>query len=476
MTKGTLQIIGGHFLQLFCGYFVIIILARELGPDEYGVYGVIMSVLLWVEVSSRLGIPQTMAKLIPEDDQNAPVLERTALSLSLGVSLSAFSLMVVFAPAIANVFNMPDKVNLFRLAALDIPFYALYWVCLQILNGRRLFGAESLRIIIYAAAKAAGILVLLGVGLSVASALIVNAIASIVGLMFMFTVISFRNIFPAFAFVAPILKLAFPMGLYTIGWIGILNLDIWCLKIFGKDVEATSMGLYIGAANLAKVPSIAAFAMTAVLIPSIARSLFLNDLSLTKNYVQSSMRFLALTLLPICTLVAMTAEDVMALVYSDIYSAGALYLILLIFGHGFMLTFLATFCAILTAKGEAYLAAFTVWALVPCGFLLNILFVPELGAIGAGRAKLVTGILGACFAGLLIYSRFGTLINIASIGKILLANAVVVLGALKVGGEGFWLLPKYFLILGSYIAVLILLKEIKKVDLRLLVSKPHIPQ
>ena len=268
-AKATLQLTFGHLFQMICGYIVIIILARELGPEQYGVYGIIISVLLWVEFSSRLGIPQTMAKLIPENEKDARQFEQTAIGLSSGISLIAFILFIIAAPILADLFKMPDSAHLFRIAAIDIPFYTLFCVLSEIFGGHRLFNISSLRLVIYAAAKVLGILILTFLGFSVAGALIVHAIASVVALLFMIRFISFRSFWPVSGYTKPIVKLAFPMGLYTIGWYAIIHLDLWCLKISGKDLEEATVGMYIAATNIAKTPCVASFVMTTVLVPTI---------------------------------------------------------------------------------------------------------------------------------------------------------------------------------------------------------------
>ncbi|UCF95105.1 MAG: oligosaccharide flippase family protein, partial [Desulfobacterales bacterium] len=193
-ARGTLQIMIGHGFQLICGYIIIVVLARVLGPEDYGVYGVIMSVLLWVEFSSTLGIPQTMAKLIPESGADAHRLEQTVVGLTLGISLFVFALFILAAPIVANLFKMSGTAPLFRLAAVDIPFFTLYCVGSEILGGRRQFTLVSSRLIIYAGAKLLGILVLALGGLTVASALIAHAFASAVAVLFMLMYISAKNV------------------------------------------------------------------------------------------------------------------------------------------------------------------------------------------------------------------------------------------------------------------------------------------
>ena len=235
LAKSSFQVSIAQIVQYLCGYLIIVTLARGLGPVDYGTYGLVMSILLWFEFTSRLGIPQTMAKLIPENETDAGLYERTALGLTSVLSLFIFLLMIITAPYIAEFFNMPGKAYLFRLAAVDIPFYTIFCVNLEILGGRRFFGAASLKIIIYSATKAFGILSLFLIGFSVENALIINFIASIFGLVFIGSNISLKKFSPVRSYIEPIIKLALPMGAYSVGWFMISNIDLWCLKIISTN-------------------------------------------------------------------------------------------------------------------------------------------------------------------------------------------------------------------------------------------------
>ena len=56
-ARGTMQLLVGRGLFMVSGYLITVILARGLGPAAYGVYGVVMSLLLWIEVVGDLGNP-----------------------------------------------------------------------------------------------------------------------------------------------------------------------------------------------------------------------------------------------------------------------------------------------------------------------------------------------------------------------------------------------------------------------------------
>jgi O-antigen/teichoic acid export membrane protein len=48
-VRGTLLIAAGRACSYSLGYVATVLLARSLGPADYGLYGVIISVLVWVE-------------------------------------------------------------------------------------------------------------------------------------------------------------------------------------------------------------------------------------------------------------------------------------------------------------------------------------------------------------------------------------------------------------------------------------------
>jgi hypothetical protein len=312
-----------------CGYLTVIMLARGLGPHAYGLYGSIMSVWVGVELIGRLGIPQALGKLSVENDTQAPALEQTGLALSFLIPAIVGALWLS-APAIAQTLQIPEGVALLRLAAIDIPFYGMYFTCDEILGGRRQFGAAAWGGVIYGAGKAAGIALLCGSGLSISGAFIVNIIASVAALLFMAKHVFLRAILPVGSCLPVILRLAMPMGLIALGVQVLLNIDLWALRVLGQGLTDETTGWYVAAVNVAKLPTVVSFVMTAILLPSISRALSRDDTALAQSYVQGGVRFLCVVLVPVCLLCTLTAESLMGCLYSSRYAEGASFLCVLL--------------------------------------------------------------------------------------------------------------------------------------------------
>jgi O-antigen/teichoic acid export membrane protein len=182
------------------------------------------------------------------------------------------------------------------------------------------------------------------------------------------------------------------------------------------------------------------------------------------RYVRGAGRFLLVTLLPTSVAVALTAPEIMVLLYSDRYVGGALFLALQVFAFS-AIGAAIVFGEMLIARGDATLAAGLAAALVPVALGANLLLLPGLGAMGSATALLVTGLGLAGATAFFVVRRFGPLLDLATFGRVALATIAMMLVATQVHLTGSWLLAKYAVLFGTYGGVLVLLGELTWSDL-----------
>jgi O-antigen/teichoic acid export membrane protein len=420
VARGTAQNLLSRGCFFVFGYLASIILARGLGPAEYGVYGLIMSVLLWVEQIGKFMIPPAAAILIPREGHNSTDLERTALFLNFALFIILFVLLWFAAPVLADLFDLHDGAYLFRIAALDLPFFGMYVVYRGVLQGHQQFLSISIAEFLYSFAKLVGTAMLLVLWLSVPGALIMNVLASIGALLFALSRISIKLRPPAWNFIRPLIYLALPLGFYMLGLQTIGSLDLWCLKVLNPSNEASTIGIYVAARNVALVPGVILMVISDVLLPSLSRALAQNDISLSRHYIQSGVRFLCIVVVPILLLFMLVADAIMALLYSTTFSGGGIYLKMLIF-YAMSLPFVDLFASALNAHGRPYLSGAALFLLIPVALPLNIIFIFSFGAVGAAYASALTGVLGAVALGFLVYRRFGSIIRVRTFLNIVVA-------------------------------------------------------
>jgi O-antigen/teichoic acid export membrane protein len=467
-ARGVLQGVAGRAVYFAAGYLASIVLARWLGPAAYGAYGLVMSVLLWVEQIGKFTFAPAAAKLIAERGPGAQALEHTASFLNFAFFAVVFALLWLAAPGLSAIFELGDDgVRWFRIAAVDLPIFGWYALNRGVLLGRRQFFTASVADALYSVMKLVGAVVLLTVWLSVASALAVNILASLVAWTFLLSRVSIRLRRPAPGAAGPLVRLAVPLGFYMMTLQTLSSLDLWLLKTLGPSGNEATVGLYVAARNVALVPSVIFMVVSDILLPSISGALAAGDTTTSRRYLQGGVRFLCVCLLPVCLLFAFGADAVMTLLYSSSFRAGGLYLSILIWS-AVSLPFLDLFAAALSAKGHPFLSGTVIAVLLPAAILLNVFLVPAFGAVGAAAASVVIGALAALAVGLLVYQRFGPLLRSRTMLNTTIALIVMAAAASRIDGGGIMLGIALAGCLGIYGLMLWVLGELTLAELRTL--------
>jgi O-antigen/teichoic acid export membrane protein len=439
-----------------CGYIVTVLLARSFGPAVFGVYGVVYSVLMATELLLRLGVPQALSRLIAANTgASVSQLQSTGITLTLVLNLAGFAIIWLAAPVLADALNLPDGTRLFRIAVLDIPFYALYTCLVNVLNARRQFTLTGLVSSAYGFTKVFGILALMMTDrLTIEAALVVNIASSVIGMLLLLGPAGMAAFRPSLAAKASIIALAIPITIGDIGHQILLGIDLWLLNALGSVLPADVKGDYVAALSLARLPSVIAFVLTAVLIPSIARALGSDDRAMAGRLVLGTTRFLILLVLPVCALVATNAVDLMTLLFSADYEAGARYLVLLVFAQGLGYTCVGAFQAILVGAGAARVAARRTYAALAVAIVMNVLLIPPLGAVGAGLAALISSAVAMVLMALAVRQRVGVLLEPRSALLALLASLALGLASWFIPTAGWMVFVEFAGLAIAYLAVI----------------------
>jgi len=458
VARGTAQNVLSRGCVFAFGYLATIILARHLGPVDYGVYGLIMSVLLWIEQTSRFTISPATAILVSRKDHNATALQQTALFLNIILFLVLFVALWFAAPLLADFFALQRADNLFRLAAMDLPFFGMYVVHYGMLQGRREFLSIGIADVLYSLIKLAGILCLLAFWFSVPGALIVNVLASVGVMLFVIVRVGIKNPRPDYKLISALIYTALPLGLYMLALQTTANLDLWFLRML-KPSEEAALGMYVAARSVAMAPGVILMVVSDVLLPSLAHALGENDASLARRYLQGGVRFLCIVGFPIVLLFMLTGEQIMFLLYSSSFLDGAIYLPILIL-YSISLPFIDLFASSLSAHGQPLLGGITLILIVLVSVIINIFLILSYGPIGAAYASALTGLLGVFALGFLVCKRFGSLIRGRTFCNVILAIVIMSAIASQITTTGSWLAIVAVGCVTLYVLGLVLLGEI----------------
>jgi O-antigen/teichoic acid export membrane protein len=441
------------------GYLTVVLLARELGPEQYATYGVILSVLLWMEVAGKRPFVSAAAKLLAESSHDQQALEKTAVFLNLSLFGIFFLLLWIGAPWLASWFGIANGTFLFRLAAIDLPLFGIFTALEAIHQGHHRFLRLSLSKIAYAAAKLGGVLAIVYLGISVEKALLANAFATVGGIVVLLSGIHLRRGNEWWTCVSPIVALAIPMSVYSF----FPPLNLWTLQIMSSPAEAATVGVFFAALNIARVPASTLSSMTVVLMPSIARAVAQKDLTLARRYINQALRVFVIVYLPTCLVLMGRPDDLMQWVYSKDYSGGGTLLSLLVIGFG-LDTVHALFTWTLIGEGRVKLVAVIMgFSLLPALFI-TVPLVYFWGALGAALSSVLTALFLLVVFGILIIRRFGSLMEKRSVLNIGAAGILMVfVDALLPRSDGIAIVL-HLVSLGVFFGGLFLLREITWTD------------
>jgi O-antigen/teichoic acid export membrane protein len=462
-ARGTVHLLIGRVYFMAAGYVIAVILARGLGPVAYGVYGLIMSMLLWLEVASDFGVQRATIKLIPQSE-NAGAVARTSAACLLTVTMILFAICWVAAPAIARSFDIENGAWLVRIAILDIPVNGLYLAYQGILQGHRRFGTVSVALILYSSAKVGGIILLLAIGVSVASALIVNVLATVAALLFLVTRYRPGIGFSDRAIVHSIVKVAIPIGVYIVTNRFVLSSHLWALPWLGGTSDE-SIGLYVAAWNVAQLPTVVTFVITGVLLASVSGALGKNDRELAHRYLQSACRFVIIVLAPMCVLGALDATPIMEFIFSADYAGGGQFLAMLLCAYG-LFAILDTLMHAMLAADQYRKVAAVQFTLIPIALFCNYVFIPRFSGTGAATALLLTLGCGVAIAITWSARTYGSPISIPTLVRVIAATLVVSSISWFWDVSGFTVLVKLACLVVAYGGTLFLLRELTASDLR----------
>jgi len=441
------------------GYVLNVFLARHFGPEQYGVYGVAMAVLVWVELFVINGVPTAMQKFLAETPERARAWVKLGRRMQFGYALLVFALFVATVPLMSASFDDPNFKKFLWIAAPDILLYGLYWFYLGVHSGLHRFESQALIIASYGLSKAACCIGLILLGTGVDGALIGNFLGSTVGLVIGAALLQ-RAHLPQTneaEHYSSLIKFAVPIVLYTLSNNALLYIDLIFVKKFLPSVAA---GHYTAAATIARVPYFIFLGLTATVLPALSRMLAQEDLEANRRLLRQTIRLLFGLLIPVLALVMANAAEIVELLYTAVYNPSTPILRLLIVGIA-MYTLLVVLSTIMSADGYANRAFQINLFAAMVDVLLCLMLVPKYGTQGAALATLLAATVGAFVAGIFVLRRFGSILPWRS----LLRGAVA--GMATAGLSLWWksvevtLLVELVLLFGFYLFVLYVLGELK---------------
>jgi len=469
MLRGTIYLTISQVVFLITGFILHPYLGRKLGPELYGIFGVISALIMINDLTLMRGIYETITKFVAEREDVAKTIIKGMLKMMALGSLIIGTICYIFAEQIASLMNDPELASYIKLFSFTIPLTGLSMVFLGALNGLRQFGKQALISIIFNMVRFISVIILVFLGFSIKGAIVGLIISDLFRLVMAKWLCKPRADTVHDFDYRKMLRFAFHLMIIALITSLIMNIDLLAVKIFLKD--NLQAGIYTAAITIAKIPPFLIMPISLITLPSISKSMSEGNQALSEKQINQSLRLLLMIVLPLSLIIIATSEHCISLLYGNKYVQAAGPLRILIIG-GIFLSIKALMQNVIVGMGRpryvVYIGLFSVFI----DILLLVTLINSVGLRGAALATMITHLFGFLISYGYVAKRFlRTVIPVYFI-RIGFASLIIYLIATVYSPAGIMLLFYYALLFCLFFLILIVMKEINIMDLRLRLVRP----
>lgn len=469
LTRGSVVLTASRVVTVGIAYALNVFLARQLGPDLFGLLAVIITVLAWFELFVAEALPLWVVRVV-DSNADGPLIPRSYLYAQLGLSVALAVALFVMAPLLAGVFGTPNDTMLYRIAALDLPLFALFALFQGVILGGRAYMLQATGEISYSLAKLTATVVFVGSGLVVLGAILGSLTASVVGATLAFALIAWRfrgrklvghgaaqsahtagdairgSIVPAVLILSQSLA---------------VSADLWIVKAM---LPAADAGFYRAAGLFAHVPITLSSGIVWGMYAAYSDAHRRGDTGRLRHYVSQVTRLLVAAGGLWIAVIVPTASALLTFVFSAEYAPGGTVLAILAVGMGVGMLGVAL-APLLLIEGHARAVLIGVVSILGAEIIAALVLTARIGSSGTAIAVTASYVVGTVLA-LAAMRRHITLQLGVTFLRLLAPALVVGLAAWAIDpAPDAWLIAWYAVFALAFTGMLFLTRAITREDI-----------
>jgi lipopolysaccharide exporter len=306
-----------------------LVLARLVGPSEFGVLAAVLAFISLLELLSDLGMRATV---VYESEHGVTPRVETAFTLNLIVAVVLTLVAVALAPLAAQFFKVPSEAGLFRIASLDILLTAFGNVHDSLLVREMAFRRRTLPQLGSNVVRAAVTIVLVALGMGAAGLVIGFLTGTATSAAALWIVTAYR---PAFTIERSAVRSMLSYG----GWASVLQVlavigNRADVAIIGRMLGQRALGIYVIGQRLPElVIENVSWNLSIVAFPALARRRTAADGGMVPTTLRL-IRYSALFGLPVGIGLAVLAQPLVVVLFGEKWAAagGVMSAVALMYG------------------------------------------------------------------------------------------------------------------------------------------------
>ncbi len=436
-AKGGFHLLWGLVLSTVISSVGTIILAGLLTSGDYGLYTIALAAPNLIVNFRDWGVTTAMIKYSAQyrSENNVAKIRSVfvsgfAFEIILGLALSVVSL--VLSGFIATTFyTRPAITQLIQIASFSILTGALVNTATAAFTGMEKMHLNSIMLIIQSVFKTVLIIGLVMFGLGTLGAVdgfsLAVLIAGVIGVLLVYTM--YRELpnpnhikLELIQTIKTMIKYGLPLSIGTILAGFLAYFYIFIMAFFVKDNSL--IGSYSVSVNFVVLITFFATPVTTMLFPAFSKLDHAKERETLKNVFQYSVKYAALIVVPVTSLVMALAHPAIFTIFGAKYPEAPLFLALQ--AMAYLFTAVGSLSAANLINGQGYTKYNLILTIltVLIGFPYSLAMVSQFGIIGLIVATSTVGIPSLFFALRFIKKNFGVTVDWVSSGKILLSSGL----------------------------------------------------
>ena len=415
-----------------------IFIARLLGSDLYGLYGIVVTIPTLIGIFRDWGVNTAMIRFAAqrraegkEEEIRSIFISGLILEVTMGLALSIISFGVSFSLA-DTIYNRPHIAPLIQIASFTILAQGIGNAATAVFMGVERMEHNSIMLICQSSVKTAVVIALVIGGFSISGAVIGYTIAmtvsALVGALLVWILYkklpkpSIRN-FKVKTTIKLLLTFGTPLSLATIISSFQAQFCAFLLPIHYLS-DNVIIGNYYIATTFVVLITFFATPITSVLFPAFSKLNPNDDKETLRNVYQFSIKYASVLVVPVAALVMSLAEPAISTLFGDTYGTAPLVLALLSISYLYTAFGTLTNGNFIVSQGETklsfYLTALTATIGLPMGYAL----IMSWGVLGLVATTLIARLPSMFISIAWIRKHYAMIADWRSSAQILFSSAV----------------------------------------------------